>query len=231
MERIKTKFNVVENTIYLYGPVMDNRPYWVDDEKVDYIALNEVKRKLDEMTGDITIRLNSYGGSAYAGIAIHNLIKDRKGKTTVKIDGIAASAASLIALASDKLIMPKSAQIMTHGALSALCGYFTKADLESELEQLNKLNESISEILAEKVGEEKAKELLEKDTFLTAKEAYEMGLCDEVVGVEEEEENKSDDQILNNIYNRISKIENTLSHYAKTSAANEETNLLAKFRK
>lgn len=134
----------------------------------------------------LNIHINSYGGEVFEGFAIYNAINNYKGSKTVYIDGIAASIASVIALAGDKIIMNKASMFMIHNA-SGGC-YGTAEEMRKVVEALEQINSVIRDIYLDKtnIDEDKLKELMENETFLTPKECIEYGFCDEILDEEPE---------------------------------------------
>jgi ATP-dependent protease ClpP protease subunit len=184
MQKIKRRFelsvspqNPDVTVMYLYGYVTDER--WWDDEEV--IATKEVREALLAVnTQEIHVHINSYGGYAFAGIAIHNLLKNHAAKVTCFVDGVAASSASVIAMAGDKIVMPANTMLMIHGASTVACG--NAAELRKAAAELDKLNVAVTASYQSRfVGTDaELSALLETDTWLTAADALALGLCDEI---------------------------------------------------
>ena len=126
----------------------------------------------------LTLRLNSPGGSVFDAVAIYNALKRHAGTITVSIDGIAASAASYIAMAGDEIIMPENAFLMIHDPSGMVMG--TAADMRSMAEALDKIGGSLLRGYAAKSGkaEDEIAALMAKETWLDAAEALDMGFAD-----------------------------------------------------
>ncbi len=126
----------------------------------------------------LTLRLNSPGGSVFDAVAIYNALQRHTGAVTVSIDGIAASAASYIAMAGDEIIMPENAFLMIHDPSGMVMG--TASDMRSMAEALEKIGASLIKGYAAKSGkpEDEVAALLAKETWLDAAEALEMGFAD-----------------------------------------------------
>lgn len=142
----------------------------------DFISqLSAVKSK------SIQVEINSPGGDVFAGLAIYNSLKGSGKEIVVKVMGVAASAASLIAMAGDKIIMPKNTFMMVHNPWSFAMG--NADELRDSADTLDKIGGSLKATYAAKTGqtEEKIAELLAKDTWLTADEAKDLGFATEVV--------------------------------------------------
>jgi ATP-dependent Clp protease protease subunit len=144
-------------------------------------------------SADIVININSNGGDVFAGIAMYNTIKNHKGKTTINIDGLAASIASVIAMAGDEIIMPKNSLMMIHNAWTFAFG--NASDFRKLADDMDKIGNSIIETYMSRTTEsrEAIQKLLDKETWLSADEALKLNLCTEVTG---EKENKKDDKVL-----------------------------------
>jgi ATP-dependent protease ClpP protease subunit len=128
----------------------------------------------------LTLRLNSPGGSVFDAVAIYNALQRHAGTVTVSIDGIAASAASYIAMAGDEIIMPENAFLMIHDPSGMVMG--TAADMRAMAEALEKIGASLIKGYAAKSGkpEDEIAALLAKETWLDAAEALELGFADTV---------------------------------------------------
>ncbi len=126
----------------------------------------------------LTLRLNSPGGSVFDAVAIYNALQRHTGTVTVSIDGIAASAASYIAMAGDEIIMPENAFLMIHDPSGMVVG--TAADMRSMAEALDKIGASLLRGYAAKSGkpEKDIAKLMAKETWLDAAEALNMGFAD-----------------------------------------------------
>ena len=180
MPRIKNNVNEVfqiknigERTadIYFYGDIVsDSWGAWTDEDQYP----ENIKNMLKDCAGkDLNIYINSGGGDVFAGIAIYNIIRRHSGKKTVYIDGLAASIASVIALAGDKVIMPRNAWMMIHKPLSRLVGNAT--DHRKEADLLDKIELDIvktyEEHLREGVSIDEVADMVNEETWLTGEEA------------------------------------------------------------
>lgn len=174
-----------EAEITLYGEVMEESPkdYW-SGESIDgvYISVQEFNEKLDEIkdASHITVHLNSCGGDLFAGLAIHNVLKALPATITVKVEGIAASAASVIACAGDEVVVMPGSIFMVHSAAAFLFGYYNSADLATMCSQIDACNKSIVNVYAAKTGRDIAElsELVEAETWLIGDEIVDAGFAD-----------------------------------------------------
>ena len=147
------------------------------------VYLNGIKYALGDTVGDeINVHLNSYGGDLFEGIAIKNFLLNRPEKINVYIDGIAASAASVIAMAGDHIVMPSDAQMMIHNPWTYTMG--NAKELRKTADDLDKAQTSLEKSYLNrfKGTEDELKTLLDEETYLTADEAVLFGLADKIDG-------------------------------------------------
>jgi ATP-dependent Clp endopeptidase proteolytic subunit ClpP len=132
----------------------------------------------------ITLRINSPGGDVFDGIAIYNAIRRHKAEVTAYVDGLAASAASFIAMAADRLIMSPHSQLMIHEASGLVIG--NADDMRQMAELLDKSSDNIAGIYADKAGGTVAewRARMKDETWMTDREAVELGLADAIDGDE-----------------------------------------------
>ena len=128
----------------------------------------------------LALRLNSPGGSVFDAVAIYNAIKRHSGTVTVWIDGIAASAASYIAMAGDEVVMPENAFLMIHDPAGMVMG--TATDMRAMAEALDKIKGSLLQGYAAKSGrpQEEIAPLMAAETWLDAKDALDLGFADRI---------------------------------------------------
>lgn len=186
--------NQGENDIYVYGTIGES--WWEES-----VSANAIKRKLSNVKdGDIHLYINSFGGSVFDGISIYNQLKRHSSKVIVHVDGIAASAASLIAMAGDEIIMPANSMLMVHRASTFAWG--NREVFEQQLNALDKIDQSVTNTYMNRfIGERsEMEELLKNETWLTAEECKAFGLCDEISEeTEEPSEEQSSEDIKNNL--------------------------------
>lgn len=162
---------ISNNEFSLYGEIVsDAGCKWSDDD----ICPSDVSMMLAEANGqDILLHVNSPGGNVFSGMAIYQQLKSYPGKITAKIEGMAASIASVIVLAADEIIMPKNAYMMVHRALSKTEG--NAEQLRKTADTLDRLTGSIMEVYRDNLkSPDEFKDLEEKvnaETWLTANEA------------------------------------------------------------
>ncbi len=196
-------FSTIEDNkakLFIYGDIVSYE--WYDND----VSASGFKEDLEAL-GDISeldVHINSYGGSTFEGLAIYNLLKQHKAKINVYIDGIAASAASIIAMAGDKIYVPSTALIMIHNCWTYTGG--NAKELRKTADDMDKIAEAYKAAYLSKINitEEKLEELLEAETYLTSKECVEMGFADEIIEVEENESvNQHANRFIMNLVNKI----------------------------
>lgn len=137
---------------------------------------------LNKMGGkDVTLRINSPGGDVFDGTAIYNAIREHKGKKITVVEGLAASMASVIAMAGDEVHSRKNAMLMMHEPWTVMAG--DQHELREVADLLQKISGNILDVYADKVGGKKRdiKQKMKDETWFTAKEATEYGLVDTVL--------------------------------------------------
>ncbi|MCM1388077.1 MAG: Clp protease ClpP [Bacillus sp. (in: Bacteria)] len=189
-------YNIVLNDeedsaeVNLYGEVVSNRPVdWWSGEKIEglYIVLEEFLKDIDTLKNksSVIFHINSPGGEVYAGTSIYNRMKQFNGTVTTIVDGLAASAASIIAqgaTAGHRKVCNGSLT-MIHGASLMLFGYYNINDMKNVMRQTSAVDKSIAEIYTKCTGLEadKVKSMMNTTTWMTSQEAVENGFADEVV--------------------------------------------------
>lgn len=166
--------------ILIYGPIAD-KSSWLGNET----APADFAKDLEKLDGsDVTVRINSGGGDVFAAHAIHNQLLAYKGRVTVVIDGLAASAATIIAVAGDKIIMPSNALFMIHNPAIGLNDYYGADELVKAAEALNVIKSSIVAAYLKrcKVSAEKLTAMMDAETWMSASECLEHGFIDEIEG-------------------------------------------------
>lgn len=162
--------------LILYGDI--SQTSWWDDE----ITPTEFSRELQELgaVDEIIVRINSNGGDVFAAAAIYTRLKDHKAKIIVKIDGWAASAATIIAMAGDEIIIPENGIMMIHDPMLGLYGYYNVAELTDLQKELEVVKASIINAYEMKTGrtKEEIAEIMEGTTWLLGQEAVDEGFAD-----------------------------------------------------
>lgn len=173
---------VTERTLFLNGEISDET--WFGDE----VTPKLFKDELFSGEGNISIWINSPGGDVFAAAQIYNMLMDYKGDVTVKIDGIAASAASVIAMAGTKVLMSPVAMMMIHNPATVAIG--DSAEMKKAIEMLDEIKESIINAYELKTGLSRARisHLMDAESWFNAKKAVELGFADGLLFNEQKEE-------------------------------------------
>lgn len=150
---------------------------WFDDDVTPQIFKDE----LNAGSGDITIWINSPGGDCVAAAQIYNMLTQYKGNVTVKIDGIAASAASVIAMAGNMVLMSPVSMMMIHNPATVAVG--DHAEMQKAIDMLAEVKESIINAYVIKTGLSRSKlsHLMDAETWMDANKAVELGFADDIV--------------------------------------------------
>lgn len=176
----------IERILELNGTIAEES--WFDDDVTPQLFKDE----LNSGEGDVTVWINSLGGDCVAAAQIYNMLVAYKGNVTVKIDGIAASAASVIAMAGDKILMSPVSLMMIHNPITG--AYGDHEQMQKTIELLNEVKESIINAYVIKTGLSRAKlsRLMDQETWMNATKAVELGFADDVI---RKENNKNDEGI------------------------------------
>ena len=210
MEKIKTIFNVANATedtparMDLYGFVGANN-YW--DDSAQAVTTKGVNDALAEIEGNsVDVHINSYGGDAFEGIGIYNALKQSDKTINIYIDAIAASAASVIAMAGDTIFIPSNAQLMVHHALTF--EYGNAQDFAKAIDMLNKMDNSLIATYKTRFAgtDQELNDLLDAETWLNADEAVAFGFADKIIDYSEDDdqEDKSEN-VKNSLFDKYSK--------------------------
>lgn len=142
--------------------------------------------------GDVTVWINSPGGDCVAAAQIYNMLKDYSGNVTIKIDGIAASAASVIAMAGTKVLMSPVSMLMIHNPMTVAMG--NAEEMQKAIEMLNEVKESIINAYQLKTGISRAKisHLMDSETWMNAYKAVELGFADDILFRNDEKEDEDE---------------------------------------
>lgn len=165
-----------EGEIMLYG-VISSESWWGDE-----VTPKQFKADLDAL-GDIktlNVRINSPGGDVFAGSAIYSMLKRHNAEKIVYIDGLAASMASVVAMAGDLVIMPKNAMMMVHNPWGVCMGF--AGEMREYADLLDKIGVAMATAYTDKTGKtaEEIKAVMDAETWFTAEEAVAAGWADEI---------------------------------------------------
>ena len=167
--------DLAARTLFLNGTIASES--WFDDDVTPALF----KSDLDSGKGPITVWINSPGGDVWAAAQIYNMLLSYDGKVTVKIDGLAASAASVIAMAGDEVLVSPVSMLMIHNPSTMAMG--DKDDLAQAISMLDSVKDSILNAYVKKTGLSKNKlsKLMDDETWMDASKAVELGFADRVM--------------------------------------------------
>ena len=171
----QTETAPAERTLFLNGTIAEES--WFDDDVTPQLFKDELMAD----SGDITVWINSPGGDCVAAAQIYNMLMDYPGNVTVKIDGIAASAASVIAMAGTKVLMTPVSMLMIHNPMTVAFG--DSSEMQKAIEMLGSVKDSIINAYEIKTGLSRAKlsHLMDAETWMDANKAIELGFADEIM--------------------------------------------------
>ncbi|EME7094014.1 head maturation protease, ClpP-related [Enterococcus faecium] len=172
----KQSANQNEADIFIFGEIVS---YKWDDTDTTAASFQKDLKELGEVS-QINLHINSPGGSVFEGIAIGNMLRQHKARVVAHVDALAASIASVIVASCDEVVMPENSMLMIHNPWTFSMG--NAKELRKQADDLDKIAESsVVTYLAkagEKLTEEKIKQIMDEETWLSAKEAFDYGLCD-----------------------------------------------------
>lgn len=171
----KNQTEAGERTLFLNGTIAEES--WFDDDVTPQLFKDE----LNSGEGDITVWINSPGGDCVAAAQIYNMLSAYKGNVTIKIDGIAASAASVIAMAGNTVLMSPVSMMMIHNPATIAFGDHN--EFARAIEMLDEVKESIINAYVIKTGLSRTKlsHLMDSETWMNANKAIELGFADDVI--------------------------------------------------
>jgi ATP-dependent Clp protease protease subunit len=179
---LKKKFwNWVRNedtgarTLVLNGQISDET--WYGDE----VTPGLFRKELNAGEGDVTVWINSPGGDVFAAAQIYNMLKEYPGKVEVRIDGMAASAASVVAMAGDRISMSPVAMMMIHNPMTIAMG--DHKAFQQAMDMLEEVKESIINAYELKTGQSRTviSHMMDDETWFNAKKAVELGFADDIL--------------------------------------------------
>ena len=175
-----------ERTLVLNGQIAEDS--WFGDEVTPAIFRDELMKG----EGNITVWINSPGGDVFAAAQIYNMLMDYKGNVTVRIDGLAASAASMIAMAGTTVEMSPVGMLMVHNPSTAVIG--NTKEMQAAIQMLDEVKESILNAYELKTGQprQSLSDLMDAESWMNAKKAVELGFADRILFANEDEEKQSE---------------------------------------
>lgn len=216
--------------------VTEDDRLWYEWSGQDCISAKGVSQLLDEAGGDdITLNLNSEGGSVFAGNEIYSMLKQYTGKVVVNINGLSASIASVLMLGADEINMSPSASIMIHKASGGAMG--TTDDMQKAINALNSIEKTIISLYHKRTGlsKDKLAKMMFEETWFTAEEALELGFVDNIVD-EADYSQTADTSLVAQYKTRVSDAENfssviaELKNQLKEEKMDDKTSLLEKIK-
>ncbi|TGB04696.1 head maturation protease, ClpP-related [Halobacillus salinus] len=218
LDNMKTEFRAEEKEeskeadLFIYGPIGESM-------FGDSVSAKDVMTFLKETESEtINIYINSPGGNVFDGLSIYNQLKRQEAKVNVYVDGLAASAASIIALGGDKLFMPKTSTLMVHHAWTIALG--NAKEFRKVADDLDQIAEAYIAAYEDKFTgtRQELEDLLEDESFLTASQAVTLGFADEEIEEPEKDEPKEP-------------VKNSLLQKYAANAKKPIPNLLNRFKK
>ena len=175
-----------ERTLVLNGQIAEDS--WFGDEVTPGIFRDELMKG----EGNITVWINSPGGDVFAAAQIYNMLMDYKGNVTVRIDGLAASAASVIAMAGTTVEMSPVGMLMIHNPSTAVIG--NTKEMQAAIQMLDEVKESILNAYELKTGQprQSLSDLMDAESWMNAKKAVKLGFADKILFANEDEEKQSE---------------------------------------
>ncbi|MCM1530446.1 MAG: Clp protease ClpP [Alistipes sp.] len=164
-----------ETELYFEGPI-SNETWWGDE-----ITPAMFRDELAKVSGNLTVWINSPGGDCISASQIYTMLRSHKSKVTVKIDGIAASAASVVAMAGDETLISPTGYLMIHNPMTLASG--NKSDMEKAIALLDEIKEGIINAYVRKTGlsRNKISKLMDDETWLNAEKALQLGFADGIL--------------------------------------------------
>ncbi|MBR4384115.1 MAG: Clp protease ClpP [Selenomonadaceae bacterium] len=190
--------------IFIYGDITSDK--WLDTDTTAKSFVDELKAFDGK---NITVHVNSPGGDVFAALTIHNALKNYSGTVTAQVDGLAASAASLIVCGADKVVMASNALMMLHMPATILNGYYTAADLTKARDMLTAVEDAIVDTYQSRINRADSplnaqinlRTMLESETWLNARDALKWGFADEVAeAVDMQVDNSKKVLVVNSIH-------------------------------
>lgn len=212
------KVSESETELYVYGDIRKkdiiDKWFGTGEDATDAFSLKDALSMVD--TPNLTVRINSYGGSVSEGLAIYSLLSDFKGHLKTIVDGFACSAASVIFMAGEERVVPENGLLMIHNAWTEARG--DSNAMRKVAEDLEKITQPSLNIYVSKTGqsEEKIKEMMDREEWITSKEAYELGFSTTQVRKDSMQSLEAD--FVYNLVMKNKELQNTIEEKAKEMA-------------
>jgi len=206
-----------ERILRLEGVISEYESWWGDE-----VTPQMFREDLNAGSGNITVWINSPGGDVFAAAQIYNMLRDYAGRVTVQIDGIAASAASVIAMAGDEVRVSPVAMLMIHNPSTLAWG--DSEEMLRAKEMLDEVKESIINAYEEKTRLSRVKiaHLMDDETWMSAKKAVELGFADKITWSEEQD--ALNDTVAGFSFSRMSITNTLLEKFTRSKPSVKNTN-------
>lgn len=213
-----TEVEVTERVLSLNGTIAEDS--WFDDD----VTPAQFKDELNAGDGDITVWINSPGGDCVAAAQIYNMLAEYPGRVTVKIDGLAASAASVIAMAGNEVCMSPVSMMMIHNPATIAWG--DHGDMQKAMELLDSVKESIINAYVLKTGQSRAKlsHLMDAETWMDANKAVELGFADSILFTDTKD-SQAKDRVTDSVMFSRKTVNNALVNKLEKHYRKEKTNM------
>jgi ATP-dependent protease ClpP protease subunit len=179
------KLSETDAELNIYGDIVNGEKWLYDLFDVQCTDSVEFKRELDALGGirNLKVYVNSPGGDPFAAFTMYSHLKRHPAQVTVQIDGLAASAATIIVCAGDKVLMPAASMMLFHDVRVGMMGYFTADELRQLADGNDQIEKAIASAYATKSGlpEKQLQKLLDGENWRTAKECKELGFVDDIL--------------------------------------------------
>lgn len=208
-----------ERVLYISGEIVDGEEDDEDDEDDEPIksTADIFKDELYEGKGNISVWINGPGGDMVTGAQIYNLIKDYKGKVTVKIDGLAASATSVIAMAGDEVLMSPVSQLMIHNPFS--CAIGDSNEMKRAADMLSEVKESIINAyeLKTHLSRSKIARMMDDESWMNAYKAVNLGFADGILFEDDKQKPENTEEFIFSRESVISAVMNRVKKQIKST--------------
>ena len=195
-----------EAELLIAGDIIDDDDVWIYEwMDMKSTSPNSFKNELEKVKGKpLIVWIDSYGGNVFAATGIYNALKEHDGDITIKVDGKAMSAATIIAMAGDKIMMAPTSIFMIHNPLTMVEGY--ASDLRKTADVLDEIKEAIMNAyeLKTKLSREHISELMDSESYMSTKTAIKEGFVDEMLYAD-----KREPETLNFTFNRTQILNST----------------------
>lgn len=216
--RLQNAVEGSDSRLYIDG-VISEESWWGDEA-----TPQQLRQELKEIKGDkLEVVINSPGGDVWAGVAMHDALKELDAEVTIKVSGLAASIASVIAMAGDKIVMTPGSTMMIHKA--SMLAWGNSDDMQKAIDMLKTAEEGIVAIYAERTGKpsEEINDMMEAETWMSAEKAVELGFADSVVKPAAAEEDEPTNLFAGNFAFSMKATKEAMDSYVSKVADEAET--------